>query len=41
LDIAQAGHLLVSAVLKTSFFILYKWYRPGGSIQKIPYQPIL
>jgi hypothetical protein len=26
---------------KTSFFILYKWYRPGGPIPKIPYQPIL
>jgi hypothetical protein len=26
---------------KTSFFVSYKWYRSGGTIPKIPYQPIL
>jgi hypothetical protein len=26
---------------KSSFFVSYKWYRPGGPISKIPYQPIL
>jgi hypothetical protein len=26
---------------KTSFFVSYKWYRSGGPIPKIPYQPIL
>jgi hypothetical protein len=26
---------------KISFFVSYKWYRPGGSISKISYQSIL
>jgi hypothetical protein len=35
------GCLKPADTKKTSFFVSYKWYRPGGPISKIPYQSIL